>query len=170
MHPDYKHFVAKKAAPTQPLNENQFAILHGALGLATEVLELTMARSRSHTIEEGGDLLFYFEYTSQVLEMDLPTEAVKFQTNSNMIAIDELQVSIEEFISCVKKHVIYGVDQGNELYCTFNTAWRCYRQYIHACNLTIPVLVQANVDKLNQRYVDSFTPEESEQRRDKDGE
>lgn len=164
---NYQRFVLSKAAPPYPItNEKSFQLLHCALGLATETLELIQSRSRENTIEEMGDLAWYLLLTVEVLKIlpeSLPTY-YEYKID-NEITSDTLISCVEEFVSLIKKEVIYTKSQKLEL--SFNKLWTAYLKHARHCNLYLEFIIEQNQLKLNTRYQAAFTPEESETRKDK---
>lgn len=169
---DYRKFVCLKAAPPRALPSLHFELLHVALGLSTEILELHVSSSRKNTVEELEDILWYSVYGTHVL--GVPVEAlpleIPYSPKDNVLSLDRLIASIEEFASLVKKHVIYGVDQSLLPQKAFMRVWESFLYHCSACNTTLPLLIQGNRTKLEKRYAAAFTATESEQRKDKEEE
>lgn len=162
--------VEYKAAPARPLlDSTHFKLLHAAIGLATEILELAQSRTRTNTMEEIEDFFWYLTYLSSVL--DIPTTfmadklAEKIDINPNQIPIDILIEETEAFVSLVKKHIIYNTKQDfdDQFVCLLNA----FRRYITAINYPIRDLIHNNTTKLTARYSGGFSSQESLERKDK---
>ncbi len=168
----YRTFVLKKAAAPHIVNNIEFELLHCALGLATEILELQQSTTSENTEEELGDLLWYLTYTSKVLNitiegMEQEFEVTKIDSHANFLPQNVLAANIETFVSKVKKKVIYRQEINIET--NFVDMWMTFCYYCKICNLTLEGLIDSNIDKLNKRYEGSFTKEESISRNDKEG-
>ena len=161
---EYESFVCTKEAPAPSLDKQQIRLLHCALGLSTEILELDQSSSRTNTIEEMGDLLWYLTLTKNVL--NIPELEIELKVKHiNEMTLEPLKVHVEAFVSLIKKHVIYTKPQ--ELEESFYLMWFSFLRHCVACNLPIEYIIDENRLKLDERYKSVFTPEESEARRDK---
>ena len=163
MNPEYTALVLEKAAPSRPIVAEEFHLLHGALGLCTELLEYNINNSRDNAVEELGDLLWYLTFLAHHLNWSPPTSPLSCTVQ---FAGDEFNKAAEDFISLVKKEVIYNVSQAR-LVMAFSVLWDAFRVLIASHRLALSYLIQENSAKLTKRYTDSFTQEESENRRDK---
>lgn len=170
----YTEFVLSKAAPPRTeLTEKNAQLAHVALGLSTEMLELSLSTSAHNTLEEMGDLLWYIVLGRATLNIpellfndnqcDLSVTQIK---KENILPLKNLTIEIEDLVSSIKKQVIYNKPQAN-LPAKLMIVWFCFTRYMLACNLTLDEIISHNEAKLNKRYAASFTPEESEQRKDK---
>jgi len=169
--PDYTNTLVliKEAPPSAILDVQLQRLNHVQMGLATETLELILARDRSNALEELGDLLWYLALGADVLEVpqtELETE-VRFDAHTNHLTLDELSYYVEQFISQCKKQLIYGTDQIVNIKTTYYYVWRAFLHHCSACNVTLEYLIEQNTAKLNKRYSSSFSQEESESRPDK---
>lgn len=162
----YQDFVQLKAAPFHQISVEEFDLLHTSLGLATELLELELSRSRENTIEECGDLLWYFTLGTLTLGIKAHTMLGSASSDQGQpLPMDNLTCHIEAFISEVKKAVIYK--QERDIMTPFLTAWVAFTDYLSACNIPLNQLIKENMAKLEKRYAEAFTTDESELRKDK---
>lgn len=163
---DYQTFVRSKAAPAYATNQKQFDLLHAALGLSTEVLELNLSNSRQNTLEELGDCLWYLTFLSTSLSVNSNDLDIKYPHRVDVpLTLRDFTTATEVMVSLIKKHVIYTKPQDLET--QFFHLWLSFIRHLRSCNTDLFYLIGTNMDKLNTRYKSSFTPEESEQRRDK---
>lgn len=163
----YQEFVLSKAAPPYATDPFSFQLLHAALGLSTELLELLIAAEKDddeNLIEELGDFYWYLSLASYhlgIFVIDPPPSS----SNPPHLAKD-IVVSTEAFVSLVKKQVIYQVPQT--LQDPLLKIWEAFYNVLDDCNITLFKLEERNRNKLNKRYASTFTPEESEVRKDKE--
>lgn len=167
---DYSKFVLQKAAKDHALYAREFDLLHCALGLATETLELQQSTTAENTEEELGDLLWYLTFTAATLnlsfaQMEMTHNDTVFNAKSNTLPQKNMAAEVEEFVSTIKKKVIY--QQEVDLAFPFMVLWHSFAMYCSACNITLHQLVNSNKEKLEKRYKEKFTTEESASRNDK---
>jgi NTP pyrophosphatase (non-canonical NTP hydrolase) len=164
---EYQSFVRSKAAPAYATSQKQFDLLHAGLGLATEVLELNLSHSRTNTLEELGDCLWYLTFLSTSLSINPDDLDTDYPNKVDVpLTLHDFTSSSEVMISLIKKHVIYTKEQ--DLHTQFYHVWLSFIRHLRSCNTDLFYLIGTNMDKLNTRYKSSFTPEESEQRKDKE--
>jgi len=166
----YKDFVIARAAPSYQLSPNDFDLLHVALGLSTEVLELLISKSKDNTEEELGDLLWYLVFGSSVLHLDCDQlytiyNSSEYNPHDNSVSKVDLVSSIEAFVSRVKKKCIYNQDIA--VHVEFLDVWNMFCIHCKACKITLHELITSNTEKLSKRYKTKFTQSESISRNDK---
>jgi NTP pyrophosphatase (non-canonical NTP hydrolase) len=165
---DYALFVQLKAAPARPIPQEYFNLVHAALGIATEYLELVLSFERHNTEEELGDLLWFLTLAADAIQVPfdrLPTELpIKEQPN---LSIRNLGAMVETFVSLVKKEVCYNLDQSQIFTKAFLGLWEAFIYHLQACNFPLSVCISTNQDKLNKRYQATFSQEEAAERKDK---
>jgi hypothetical protein len=157
---DYQDFVISKIAPAHELSPRDFHVLHATLGLATEVLEYSLADSPENVEEELGDILFYMTFLGWAGQVEPPNQYA-------CVTEYNLTQEVEILISLVKKWMIYQSDCYPIFQIQFWTAWESLLSEINRQGFTLEAIVQSNKDKLNKRYKSSFTAQESEERKDK---
>lgn len=157
----YQDFVLGKAAPYRQLTQLEWDMLHGALGLSTEYLEVLTSTSIQNLSEEFGDFLWYLMLSAYSIKLDVN------QLERDYRAHLPIEHYLEGYISLVKKHCIYGKQRESVLQLAFHQLWCSFMNRVDFKGLDINTLIQENIDKLNKRYTTSFTPEESEIRKDK---
>ena len=169
MLPEYQQFVLSKEAPPATIPAHNSRLLHVALGIATELLELDLSTTRDNTLEELGDFLWYLTLGSDVLNVplvDLPLK-MDISPHSNHLSLVLLKEDAELFVSLVKKQVIYGSPVMEEILACYLSLWSSFVYHAAFCSTDIGYLVSTNQAKLEARYKASFTTQESEERRDK---
>lgn len=157
----YQRFVEGKAAPQVYITEQKFHLLHAALGLYSEYVEVVLSDSDENLKEEMGDLLFYSALMANTLGISLDYPG-KTRSKSGHIA-----TQLHEVCDAVKKHVMYGQDNLAEIKRLFQLFWVRFCNALWAQEISIPKVMDANVNKLKKRYSKKFTTEESIQRKDK---
>ncbi len=175
---EHQKMVLHKAAQPYDFTPLEFNLLHAALGLAAEVLELQQSSTRENTQEELGDLLWYLNYTASLL--DITTEGMEQEfvaaeldrstmryhiKHSNSLPQKVLAAKVEEMVSDIKKRVIYQQDKNLEK--SFVALWISFCYHCKACHFSLEQLITSNTKKLEERYKKSFTTEESASRNDK---
>ncbi len=160
----YQEFVLQKAAPAYHIGDHHFHLLHAALGLSTELLELMQSTTRTNTIEELGDMYWYLSFASHHCGIyEIPIITGKLNTNilTERVLIEEVEV----WVSLVKKLVIYTKPQV--LQEPLLLVWNAFQNHLSACHIELEELEALNIAKLRIRYSTTFSPEESEARKDK---
>lgn len=166
---NYRLFVLNKAAPAYPIiSPRHFDLVHATIGLATEFLELELSTTMENTHEELNDLGWYMQLTAHALNIvsgALPLEAKRGTTELTILT---LRRTLEEFLSCVKKVIIYQNEEAAlKLAPLFMKMWDAYLLHLDSCNYNLELAIAENEDKLNKRYAAKFTKEESALRKDK---
>jgi len=161
MFEQYKEFVLQKAAPEREITN--YHLLHAALGLSTETLELLLAKNSENINEELGDICWYLTLASHSINHT----PIYWDTEIPCLILDFIS-EVEDFVSLVKKEVIYGNHQSLEP--TLSRVWRRYQQMLyHFTGSSSPdTIMKYNMGKLNQRYSTTFTSEEAAFRKDKE--
>lgn len=162
----YRDFVKKKEAPPREMSVTDFRLMHAALGLSSEYLELQLAGSTENTREELEDLCWYLMLTADILEYNVDVLPESLEDGA-IVNEDDLLNYLEQFVSLVKKHTIYGKDKLDVLRPTFFLLWRSFLYQLHLNEYPLDQAIHNNRLKLDVRYPDSFSQEESEMRRDK---
>lgn len=165
MFKDYQQFVLSKAAPPRPVSDKDFQLLHAALGLATEFLELDVAGNGTERQEELGDLAWYMMLTAHAVEF--PVTNLPDKTTTPKRPWDEMSSKLETFVSLVKKHCIYDSNKAEELPVAFYAMWRAFLGLLAEHQIQLDELIVQNQAKLNKRYAAAFSTQESEDRKDK---
>lgn len=165
MFKDYQQFVLSKAAPPRSISERDFQLLHSALGLATEFMELDTSKDHEEVREELGDLAWYMMLTAHAV--GFPIDNLPDITTTPKHPWDEMSSKLETFISLVKKHCIYGSNKAQELPVAFHALWRAFLGLLQDHLIQLDELIVENQAKLNKRYAAAFSTQESEDRKDK---
>lgn len=168
----YIDFVVSKEAPCPPGHSViEFRLFHAALGLSTEMLELTISKDSENTKEELADLLYYFALTIDVTlpKSYIPSlpEKMTWKGNENVLTLQELTTDVESLISLCKKHLIYRSSVHDKIVEQLASSWEAFLLHVAACSLTLEELITYSEEKLNLRYKSAFSRSESELRRDK---
>lgn len=164
----YKEFVLARVSPPRTLTDVEFHVIHGAIGLATESLELFIADKNRDTLneaEELGDLLFYLVFLANSIMVDPVTLPLH---SAFMDKAPPLDNALEELVSFCKKVVIYNQDKYAELRVQYLATWNAFVADLDVRGYSIPTLIKANTDKLSKRYKEKFTVKESINRADKE--
>lgn len=166
---EYRQFVLNKAAPAYPIiDPRHFDLFHASLGLATEFLELELSTTKENTHEELNDLGWYLQLTANSLNIVPSAMSIYTKRESTELTLITLRRTLEKFLSCCKKVLIYrNEQQAANLNALFVNLWAAYLIHLVACGYNLQLAIAENMDKLNKRYAAKFTKEESIQRKDK---
>lgn len=164
--------------------ENDLNLVHLALGIAGEALELSIATDEVNVLEELGDICFYTVGAAIHLrpQLGLPfsdTHAISAWLNNTINSFKKEEKSFHNlFCSCdkaadyIKKKVFYQqkkLKNSND-----DIEWDIHRMLydiLAAINSIkpLPEVMQANMQKLGTRYQSGkFSTEEATNRKDKE--
>lgn len=91
---------------------------HMVTGLSGEVGELHAALSNSdpiNTLEELGDIEFYFEGLCQGAGVPRPTDVVSLHISTSLLSVVQLYQATGEIVDVVKKQAIYNQPLNTDL-------------------------------------------------------
>ena len=160
---EYPAFVRSKFK-----QDNQdHMISHALLGIINEWAEFGMLLNYgipsflgNDHIEELGDLLFYYTAYFDLLSVPIPEILINYEDNPKIA----LQV-IDDISNGIKKNCVYETLSEEEVYAI---VYSSYKFLISSYTTeTLEKIIKANMAKLNKRYTQSFTSEESLERKDK---
>ena len=161
-------------------------LVHLALGIAGEALELSIATDEVNVLEELGDICFYtvgaaiyikpsieqqFKFTSSTKEW-LASVIPSFELQEK--SFNELFVQCDKAADFIKKKVFYQQKhlKGETVSIEVSIAARLYDILAAINNIKpLPEVMQANMQKLGTRYQSGkFSTEEATNRKDKEHE
>lgn len=159
--PEYTAFVRDRFLKR---NSGPEGIMHAAIGILGEVVELIYADSRANRIEELGDIEFYLEAFYQVLE---PAPIRIFTPFNNC---EGFLIYAGQLHDLAKKVWVYNKPIDPE---KFHSFLDCISQavIIH-CEIngvTRDQVIAENVTKLLKRYPTGYTDALAQARMDKNG-
>jgi NTP pyrophosphatase (non-canonical NTP hydrolase) len=148
-------------------------LLNGAIGMTAEAIEVLSAKDKDEYFNELGDVLFYIHVTAWALDIEDPFKGFEdqdytghYSRNFMMRERDiNLVVMTGKYLDLVKKVIFQGkaydaVTLRNSLYeiCTefFLT--------VGMLEMTIEDVENINREKLDKRYKEAFSVNESEKR------
>ncbi|CAH9017221.1 NTP pyrophosphohydrolase [Vibrio phage 150E35-1] len=143
-------------------------IIHSALGMADEILELQEAISKRDTPnigEEIGDLCWFYALAGNDLATSIDIfwiDDPKFDT----VNVERyLGRAINTYVSHVKKAYAYGKpyleeDRLKHLL----MIWACLTEVAKKYNFNIEDIMQTNIEKLRIRFPDKFTTDAADSR------
>ncbi|AUR83005.1 NTP pyrophosphohydrolase [Vibrio phage 1.031.O._10N.261.46.F8] len=144
-------------------------IIHSALGMADEILELQEAISKRDTPnigEEIGDLCWFYALAGNDLAESnylffKPEEIRVDKTNPEL----GLGMAINTYVSHVKKAYAYGKSyQADARLKHLWMIWACLTEVAKKYNFTIEDIMQTNIEKLRIRFPDKFTTDAADSR------
>jgi NTP pyrophosphatase (non-canonical NTP hydrolase) len=181
--PDNYHYLAMRTAK---LMDARAMLVHGALGLLTEVGELSEIifepKEDGYTLKELGDVCWFATYTSSaflspVLQFDLSRVCLDNYVG-NLLNKDldfpklcnAMSVCAANIGSNVKAHAFYGKPLDvNSLHSDLQALVCLVGMVAVELGLEMSEILQANIDKLRQRYPNNFTEADALERKDETG-
>ena len=180
---------AALAMRTAKLMDNRAMLLHGALGILTEVGELSEAifeqKEHGYSLKELGDICWFAAYTNSAflnpgLQFNPDKGAVFLQRISlgSFTAVDldfpklcnALSVFAADIGSNIKAHSFYGKPLNvHTLHSDLQSLIYVVSATSTELGFTMEEVLQANIDKLRQRYPQNFTEEDALSRKDEIG-
>lgn len=171
---NYQEFVTSRV---KWLETPQLDLVHSAMGLLGECVELAEAHLPSHRIEELGDLEFYFEHAEQVvagLSRMYPIIIVSIDRDEARAIERDPQYWIThwaaEYHDFAKKAFIYNKPLEG-LVDKFNASLRRIQLCLHflavGLKMTREQIQEHNQSKLEQRYPVGYSDAAAQARADK---
>jgi hypothetical protein len=164
-HRDYPVFVAHLFAKR---SQGVDGLLHAAIGIIGEVIELERATSYDNLVEEAGDIEFYLEAGRQVIQAR-PLTAVAVAPNTLVDLFPYLRQHAAEILDHAKKAWVYNKLAGPQA-----LAWHFLSISagldVLAELLDVPrdTFASANMTKLRKRYPNGYTDAAAQARADKE--
>lgn len=144
-----------------------FQILHGVLGLASELPELRRASSAVNLVEEYGDCFWYLASIVRGLSLtDVWAEQVKVMEEASAVGAEyHLYRNLEEntgvMLDQVKRHIFYSANNQEFLGTLLALTTDSLIRLVKSAGLTIENVLATNKAKLEARYKDRHTKEEA---------
>jgi len=130
-------------------NRNATRLLHAAMGITTETIELIETTGQANTIEELGDIFWYLAIMDDV---------INFYPLAFGLSVDQTVLKqAEDIVNYVKRHLFYG--KTLELELLRSAAARFYNCLILGINkegLNLEEIWEANIAKLEKRYPNKY--------------
>lgn len=150
----FKEMVRKLAKNPAEINRSlsdiKCNIMHHALGIATEFLELRQAGTEENFVEEAGDYCFYSEGMLDMFDINLEEQLINGLTKKANSFLDAHELAI----NLCKKTLIYEDNvawAGIPAAIIDSLGW--LEVELHAkCNTTLQVAIAENKLKLWDRY------------------
>lgn len=147
-------------------------LLHAALGLSTEIVELNVAIRNinySNTHEEIGDLAWYLAiaYDAALYAYDRQVAIPHGSWNAvrRIAALKNITVHIGNYVDMVKKTTFYDEPiEPCELNKTLYEIYVCIQNIAYDCGMNFREILQSNIAKLRKRYPDAFDEHRAQNR------
>lgn len=166
---EYKSSALRTAAPCGEVTEQQCQMMHAALGLTTEVLELLRAGKADavNQVEEIGDCYWYLALLCENAGVFLDLSTIPL--DEGKIEQWDLLQPVEVIADMVKRHVFYKLPlNANALKAQI---WKAHFLLSNRlANLPgkqksdVVAAWTANIAKLRRRYPGKFTTEQAANR------
>jgi hypothetical protein len=141
-------------------------LIHIAIGIVGEVIELINADSRENTLEELGDLGFYLEIGNHYFPKHLSPEP---GFPNSLVVLQQTLLNISgELLDYAKKHFIYGKPlQASIIEELIFLLRENHIAYIQCEGFRLEEVKGANTAKLLARYPEGYSDKDAQVRRDK---
>lgn len=175
----------------EPLKEritlDTLTLLHGAMGICTEVSEINEAYSNENFAvplidvvnlrEEVGDICWYVAYIANALDYELDwgfgeSEKSDYQADIMGLYADNHELSIVsgKILDSLKRNIFYGVEINvDELKENVSKLVPILCRMAYSAGADFSVVAKKNIEKLRKRYDEKFS-EEAAVKRDLDAE
>ena len=145
--------ITNEAQTAEWNNTKTVRLLHAALGICTELAELSEAegeQSRVNWVEEIGDVFWYLAIADDVVSFESQRHFTIFPTKSCMFYLGEVQ-------DVIKRHIFYGkeLDTSRLRIALEAIGWHMYDE-LRQMNYEVEDAWEANIIKLEKRYPDKF--------------
>lgn len=140
------------------------SLLHVAIGVAGEWLELSSARTQDHRVEECGDVEFYLQ-AGYNLVGEPPRRFSGLAMFDGSIWYEEAGNPLD----LIKKAWVYGKELDETVFARslLRVEENLSRYYSTFLGVTREFVLDANVAKLRKRYPDGYTDAAAQARADK---
>lgn len=163
---EYKDFVASRAKPgadiIATLTPRKAHLLHMAVGIMGEVVELAFAPTYENVREELGDTEFYVAGMLLDEEFAAATEGLQVEVFDSCVL-----KSAGNLLDQVKKYVVYNKDNIQDVAKAF--AQFCYdlNEHYEEVEISRDEVREENVAKLTKRYANGYSDKAAQERADK---
>ena len=170
---DYVKLATRTESTAKDLNDLNLRLLHAALGMATEIIELeedffkvkykNFALDHINVKIECGDVFWYIAIAADVLNLNIteifknPQYRLEISTtppyHSEMVKIE-----VGNFLDIIKRHIfyrkLYNIDKIKEIL-TNITIEMC--KLVYSLNFDLDDVLEKNISKLRSRYPDKYS-------------
>lgn len=164
---NYEEFVASRVKPgadiVSTLTPEKAHLLHMAIGLVGEVIEVAYAETPEHQKEEAGDIEFYYQGFLLDPVLAMAVEAIDLDTLEDK----ELGEAAGDVLDTVKKYVIYNKPVFAEIAVKLATFRLALNDSLEYHDLLVEDLQKSNTEKLTKRYPTGYTDAAAQARADK---
>lgn len=163
---EYKDFVASRAKPGQAIIDTltpaKTHLLHMAIGIMGEVVELAFAPNSENIREELGDIEFYLAGMLLDTEFAVATEGLQVEVSDTFVL-----KSAGDLLDQMKKYVVYNKNNIQNVAKAF--AQFCYdlNNYYEEFEISRDEVRDENVAKLTKRYANGYSDKAAQERADK---
>lgn len=170
---NYKDFVASRAKPgadiIATLTPRKAHLLHMAVGIMGEAVELFNATTTENAEEECGDIEFYF--VGMTLDEELhEATLLAGDFSGKWPPCSERSIVIEagNLLDQVKKYVVYNKDNLQDVATALAKFGYAWGYYLNTSNVPSRFMIQEqNVAKLTKRYANGYSDKAAQERADK---
>lgn len=140
-------------------------LIHGALGLADEFVELRQALDkcdRVNALEELSDLCWFLSLIANQYEDSDPFDIWFFHTDTPMA---DIEYFVGKIVSHVKRAYAYGKPiETNDMLDCLDALAESISGMAEKLGSSLKDVLALNIEKLAKRYPEKFTPEQANNR------
>lgn len=159
---DYKELSEKTLSTEFHCGKQVENLLHGVIGVITELEELLGWNDETNKKEEVADIFWYLALLDR--ELDINLEIPKF--SNNIVQINNTNLIMKSFkvssllLDILKKKIYYNkpIDNNNFVELT-SSLFETMSLFCYLNSIEIPNILDTNIEKLKARYGDKFSSE-----------
>lgn len=139
-------------------------LLHGALLLADELIELRQALDkcdRTNALEEIGDICWSVALIANCIHHDPFDIEIRGWSDT---PLEDIESGIGNIISYIKRNYAYGKSLPDNIDFSLDALIESCAFMARKLGSSLSDVLQLNINKLSARYPDKFTPEQANNR------
>lgn len=168
---NWTEYKKESARTVSDLDNDHFT--HACMGIATECIELYVAKGAVNTVEEMGDIFWYIAMLCRIQEAEgvrnTADEVMKYriskQINTELVSNETFLCAAGELLNEAKRVKFYKSAVRLE---SFSTALLAVVTFLFlACKINdikVEKVWEDNIIKLRKRYPEKFSTERAEER------
>lgn len=159
---DYVNFV--KAVESTSWHQPNERLLHGVMGLCTEIAEIIECDNNDHALEEMGDIFWYLALSHDALGLEFEPILMLNEDDSFEVRgeapFDSWHIYATDLLDMVKKQIFYGraIDLDKAKHSLFMLHLTITIGCLQA-GMDLEEIIERNVKKLKTRYPGKFSEE-----------
>jgi NTP pyrophosphatase (non-canonical NTP hydrolase) len=139
-------------------------LLHGVLGVVTELDELMDWNDEVNKKEEVADVFWYLALLDRELNLNLKLEDFSksfSQLNNNALIMKSFRLS-NYLLDCLKKKLYYNKPiDSDDFSMKISEIFECMEIFCHHNSIDVSSILETNIQKLKARYGDKFSSDKA---------